>query len=30
VGEDNAAVLRDWLGMDAEEVQRREDEGVLK
>jgi crotonobetainyl-CoA:carnitine CoA-transferase CaiB-like acyl-CoA transferase len=30
VGEDNASVLRDWLGMDAEEVQRREDEGVLK
>ncbi len=30
VGEDNAAVLRDWLGMSEAEVRRGEDEGVLR
>ena len=29
VGEDNAAVLGDWLGMSAEEVARGEAEGYL-
>lgn len=30
IGEDNAAVLRDWLGMTEEEVRRAEDGGVLR
>ena len=29
VGEDNAAVLADWLGLSAAEVQRGEEEGYL-
>ncbi len=30
VGEDNAAVLHDWLGMSEAEVKRAEDEGLLR
>lgn len=30
VGEDNAAVLRDWLGMSAEEVTAADEAGLLK
>ena len=30
VGEDNAAVLNDWLGISAAEVARREDAGTLR
>ena len=29
VGEDNAAVLGEWLGMDAEDVKRGEDDGYI-
>ena len=29
IGEDNAAVLRDWLGMSEREVREGEDEGYL-
>ena len=30
LGEDNAAVLQDWLGMDASAVQRAAEDGLLK
>lgn len=30
LGEDNEAVLKDWLGMEAEQVQQKQDAGVLK
>ncbi len=30
LGEDNAEVLSDWLGMDGDEVRRNEDSGVLR
>ncbi len=30
LGEDNAAVLKDWLGMDAADVARAEDDGLLR
>lgn len=30
IGEDNAAVLAEWLGMSADEVRRREEDGTLR
>jgi benzylsuccinate CoA-transferase BbsF subunit len=30
IGEDNAAVLQDWLGMPAEEIATKEKDGVLQ